>query len=132
MSESGQTPSVPVVGERETGEGQEAEVPSTVSMHRQPPEPVTVPPEPCLEPRPPVVGASDTPKQVPSAQSVPPSSHSSAVPSSQFAPKPFVRPAVPSHIHGGSGAPNPLTQQPQFGRPAPRLRPGIQVCNSIK
>ncbi|XP_072021982.1 uncharacterized protein [Amphiura filiformis] len=92
------------------------------------PEPVTVPPEPCLEPRPAVVGAfdSDTPKQqVPTAQSIPP--HSSAVPPSLIAQqKSHPRPAVPSHIHGGLGAQKPFSQQTQFGRPAPRPRPGIQ------
>ncbi|XP_072038594.1 uncharacterized protein [Amphiura filiformis] len=127
MSEGGETPSAPM-GERETAEGQEAEVPSKATMHTPVPEPVTVPPEPCLEPRPAVVGAfdSDTPKQqVPTAQSIPP--HSSAVPPSLIAQqKSHPRPAVPSHIHGGLGAQKPFSQQTQFGRPAPRPRPGIQ------
>ena len=128
MSESGETHSTTACTEdRPTAEGQESEVPSTATMHSKPAEPVTVPPEPCLEPRPPVDGAPDS-SEAKTQPAQEPKEHSpAAVPATQpHAQAPSGRPGVPGHIHGTGPKISPLAQS-QFrhpGMPGPRL----QVC----
>lgn len=61
-----------VFEERPSAEGQEDDVPSKATMRTQPTEPPTVPPEPCLEPRPPVDGAPDITESTPQSKKINP------------------------------------------------------------